>query len=352
MTSMPAVVLDEWGGELSVQRVAKPEPGPGEVRVDVKACGVTRTVENAVQGGLGDDPSSLPRVPGHEFSGVVDAVGERVTSVGVGDRVIAYFYLVCGVCGACRRGETNRCREFGGYVGVDRDGAYAAYATIPAFNALPLPDDASFIDGAIAADGLSTPLHVCERTGVDDTDTLAIIGGAGRIGVNGTQLAAARNADVLSIDVTDDRLAYIDALATDLGIDDSVTAVDGRGDLTTTLRDATDRGTGPTVVIDAVGDIETLEATWEVLAMGGRVVGLTTHHDRRFSPPLKEFVAKDAELLGSRYATRDDVVRAAKLLADGTVSPRYTERLSMDDVPAHHEALRAAETHGMAILEP
>lgn len=90
-----AVLLDEWGGELRVDRVPRPDPGPGEVRVSIEACAVTRTIENAVRGGLSDGPSLTPRIPGHEFAGTVEAVGDGVETHAVGDRVLAYFYLVC-----------------------------------------------------------------------------------------------------------------------------------------------------------------------------------------------------------------------------------------------------------------
>ena len=136
---MNAIVLPEWGEELSVESRDPPTPGPGEVRVEVRACGVTRTVENAIQGGLDDDPGLVPRIPGHEIAG--------------------------------RSGAANQCANFGGWLGVNADGAYAEYATLPAANALPIPDDLPFSAAAIAADGLATPLHICERTGVDDDDT-------------------------------------------------------------------------------------------------------------------------------------------------------------------------------------
>lgn len=345
---MNAVVLDEWGGDLEAREVDRPAPGPGEVRVDVRACGVTRTIENAVQGGLSDDPALLPRIPGHEFAGVVAETGEGVDDLAVGDRVVAYFYLHCRRCDRCRRGAANRCTNFGGWFGVQRDGAYAESTVLPAGNCLPLPDDASFAEGAVAADGLATPLHVCERTDVDDTDTVLVLGGAGRIGVHLAQLAAARGARVLAADVADERLAYVDRATPD-----AVTPVDARGDdFAERVRGATGTGEGPTVVVDAVGDLDTLRAAWDALAMGGQVVTLTTHHERAFAPLLREYVQREASVVGSRYATPDEVVRAARLLADGRVRAEYAETVGLADVPAVHEAIRAGEHHGMAILEP
>ncbi|GAB7021235.1 alcohol dehydrogenase catalytic domain-containing protein [Halostagnicola bangensis] len=346
--SMNACVLEEWGGSLSVETVPEPEPGPDEVRIDVRACGVTRTIENAIQGGLADDSELTPRIPGHEFAGIVDAVGDGVEGVTPGDRVVAYFYLSCGTCSACRRGETNQCLDFGGWYGVHRDGAYAEKAIAPAANVLPLPDGASFAEGAVAADGLATPLHVCRRTGIDDTDTVVIIGAAGRVGVHLSQLAARRGARVLAVDIDDDRLEHVDRAT-----GDAVRPVDARGDrFGERLREtaATDRG--PTVVVDTVGDIETLEAAWDALGMGGQVVTLTTHHDRSFAPQLKEFVVKEGALVGSRYATKDEVVRAGELFAADRISPVITERIGLEEVPGAHERIRNGESHGMIVLEP
>jgi D-arabinose 1-dehydrogenase-like Zn-dependent alcohol dehydrogenase len=348
MSKMDAVVLPEWGGDLSVERTTVPEPEPNEVRVAVRACGVTRTVENAIQGGLDDDPSLTPRVPGHEFAGVVDAVGDAVTTHAVGDRILAYFYLVCGQCDACRRGAANRCTNFEGWLGVNAEGAYAEYATIPAANALPMPDDLSFPAGAIAADGLATPLHICDRTDVGDEDTVLVIGAAGRLGVHLCQLAARRGAHVLAADVRDDRLAHVDDVT-----GPAVRPVDASdSEFAATLRAETPVGDGPTVAVDTVGDIPTLEAAWDALAMGGQVVTLTTHHERSFAPLLKDYVVKEASVVGSRYATQDEVVRAARLLADERVSPVVTDTVGLSEVPSVHADIRAGETYGMTVLDP
>ena len=348
MGEMDAVVLPDWEGDLTVDSVEVPDPGPNEVRVEVRACGVTRTVENAIQGGLDDDPSLTPRVPGHEFAGVVDAVGENVTARSVGDRVFAYFYLICGACDACRRGDTNQCRTFGGWVGVNSPGAYAEYVTLPAGNALPMPENLSFSGAAVAADGLATPLHVSERTGVGDDDSVLVIGAAGRIGVHLCQIAADRGARVLAADVREDRLAHVDAVT-----GPAVTTVDADApDFVDQLRAATPFGDGVTVAVDTVGDIGTIEDAWEALAMGGQVVTLTTHHERSFAPLLEDFVIKEASVVGCRYASKDEVVRAARLLADGRIDPVVAETVDLAAVPSVHAAIRAGETHGMHVLEP
>lgn len=348
MTEMDAVVLDEWGGNLSVDAVSKPEPAPHEVRIEVRACGVTRTNENAIQGGLDDSPDLVPRIPGHECAGVVDAVGENVSSLAVGDRVFAYFYLVCGECDACRRGETNQCTDFGGWYGVNCDGAYAEFATLPAANALPMPDDLSYAGAAVATDGLATPLRICERAGVTDTDTVLVIGAAGRVGIHLAQLAERRGAHVLAADIDNDRLAHVEQHT-----GPQTTPINtSEPDAVERLRAATPYSDGPTVAVDTVGDVETLGDAWDALAMGGRIVSLTTHHDRTFAPPLKEFVIKEAELVGARHTTKAQAVRAARLVADGRVDPVVRRTVGLSEVPAVHEQIRDGETFGMQVVDP
>lgn len=345
---MKAIVLSEWGGDLTVESVPKPDPAPGEVRIEVRACGVTRTIENAIQGGLDDDPDLLPRIPGHECAGVVDAVGDGVTSLSVGDRVLAYFYLTCGECDACRRGETNQCLNFGGWYGVNHEGAYAEYATLPAANALPMPDSLSFEGATVATDGLATPLRICERAGVTDDDVVLVIGAAGRIGIHLAQLAERRGARVLAADIHEKRLDHVERVT-----GPATTTINvSEGAVVEQLQASSPYRDGPTVAVDTVGNLDMLEAAWDALAMGGRIVSLTTHHERRFAPLLKEFVVNEAELVGVRHASKTQVVRAARLIADGRVDPVVRRTVDLADVPEVHEQLRQGETFGMAVVTP
>ena len=122
---------------LRLEEVPVPAPGPRDVLVRVRACGVCRTDLHVADGDL--PPHRSPVVPGHEVVGDVVALGEAVTGVASGDRVgIAWLRQTCGSCRWCRRGEENLCRG-SRYTGWDEDGGYAEYAVVPAAYAYQLP---------------------------------------------------------------------------------------------------------------------------------------------------------------------------------------------------------------------
>ena len=126
---MRAAVLREFGGIPTVEEVATPVPGRGEVRLRVRACGVDRfDVEIAA----GKRPGvTLPLILGHEIAGEVSAVGPEVAGWSEGHRVVSSLYLVCGECDLCRSGRETICRDFRGHVGVAVPGGYAEEVVVP-----------------------------------------------------------------------------------------------------------------------------------------------------------------------------------------------------------------------------
>lgn len=133
---MRAMVLDEGAGHLELRDLPVPEPGPGEIRVKVRACGVCRTDLHIVDGEL--QPPCWPVIPGHEVIGEVDMAGDGVTAFKPGDDVgLAWLAGACGECDFCRRGEENLCPG-AVFTGFSRPGGYAEYVTARADYAYPL----------------------------------------------------------------------------------------------------------------------------------------------------------------------------------------------------------------------
>lgn len=135
--TMQAMVLTEPGQALVARSLSLPVPGPGELLIEVRACGVCRTDLHVVDGEL--TQPRLPLVPGHEIVGVVAGLGAAAGGWRIGDRVgVPWLARSCGVCRYCRRDQENLC-ESAHYTGYTRDGGYAEYATADARFCLPLP---------------------------------------------------------------------------------------------------------------------------------------------------------------------------------------------------------------------
>lgn len=330
-----------WGKGPALEELPVPRPGPGEVLVDVEACGVGLTVLNCIDGQLADDPALLPRVPGHELVGRVVEAGPGADSDLVGRRVVAYFYLSCGTCPTCASGRQSRCERLAGWVGVHRDGGYAPWTTLPAGGAIPVPDDLEPVAATVVPDAVATPVHVCgTRARVNPSDRVAVIGAGGGVGAHMIQVAALHGARVAGLDRTDEKLAAVERVgarpvpSADIDALDPALWPDGR----------------PTVVIDLVGSPATLAWSVGALAPGGRLVVLTTFRDRELPLDPRALVFRELTVLGSRYASWAEVSAAADLVARGRIRPVIGETVGPADVLVLHDRLRAGTLVGRGAL--
>ncbi|MDX1746514.1 MAG: alcohol dehydrogenase catalytic domain-containing protein, partial [Halobacteriales archaeon] len=164
MPTMRRVVLREWGGELELEEGPIPEPGPGELRLRVEACGVGSTLRNVRAGRMAGMPgATLPRVLGNEIVGTVEAAGPGADRSRIGQRGIVHFYLTCDRCWQCRWGHDPLCSDLRGLVGVSIDGGFAEHVVVPAANVVPFPAGVPAPEAAVTADAVATPWHALTR---------------------------------------------------------------------------------------------------------------------------------------------------------------------------------------------
>jgi D-arabinose 1-dehydrogenase-like Zn-dependent alcohol dehydrogenase len=335
MTEVEGWRLHAWGGPLRWEPVEVPEPGAGEVLVEVEACGVGLTVLNCMDGHLDDSKDRLPLVPGHEVVGRVVATGSGVSGPRAGDRVMAYFYLACYRCRACLAGKESRCDNLRGWYGVHRNGGYAPLTLLPAGNAVPLLHDISSTQATVIPDAVATPVHVCRRRlELGLGDRVVVIGAGGGVGAHMVQVARACGAEVVGIETSEAKLSLVEELGALPVPSDDLAAVARKG-----FGDAD-------AVIDLVGARATLAWGLSALRSGGRLCVLTTFRNVTAELDPRALVFKESSIVGSRYASRAELMVAAELVAAGVVRPIIGETADASDVNRLHEQLRAGTLTG------
>jgi threonine dehydrogenase-like Zn-dependent dehydrogenase len=226
------------GRKLQLMEFADPAPGPSDVVLNIKASGMCGSDlrfyrASGETGSLGLGKVSGPVIAGHEPCGVVAAVGSAVDprTARVGARVMVHHYAGCGTCVHCRTGWSQMCVEGSTVYGVTGHGAHAPYMKVPAHTLVALPDALDFATGAAISCGTGTAYQALRRIRLAGGDTIAIIG-QGPVGLSATQLATARGARVIALDVSPERLQRAKEFGAEALIDpardDAITAIKTR----------------------------------------------------------------------------------------------------------------------------
>lgn len=254
---MKAVVIKE-PGNISLQNVEIPQPQPGFVRIKVKAAAICATDLEVLDGNI---PANYPLTPGHEWSGIVDAVGSEKDESWIGKRVIGSSDVVCLTCDACRSGNWRYCKDFE-EIGFRRNGAYAEYAIMPAYGLCELPDNVSFEQGALC-EPLGVALGTLEKANAKFGETCLIIG-AGSIGL--CMLSAAKAMGMKDIVVCATTKGRLD-IAKKLGASHVIATRET--DLMEAMKTIHPNGTD--VVVDCTGIEECIQMSLKLARKGGTV---------------------------------------------------------------------------------
>jgi alcohol dehydrogenase, propanol-preferring len=210
---MKAAILREFKTALSIEEVDRPEPGAEEVLIELEACGVCHSDLHVADG---DWPQfagivKKPLILGHEIAGRVVKKGAEVRELQVGDRVgVAWLHWSCGDCEYCREGNENLCTRQK-ITGVTVDGGYAEYVKAPASHALRIPDNITSVEAAPLFCAGVTVYRALKKASISPGQRLAIfgIGGLGHLAI---QIGRALGAEILAIDVSDEKLALAESL--------------------------------------------------------------------------------------------------------------------------------------------
>ncbi|MVT08794.1 zinc-binding alcohol dehydrogenase family protein [Chitinophaga tropicalis] len=306
-------------GKLEYRDIPEPVCPPGHSIIKIRRIGICGTDIHAFGG---TQPYfSYPRVLGHELAAeFVEGDSQQLRK---GDIVTVIPYQHCGSCIACRNGNTNCCQNMK-VIGVHTDGGMAEFLVVPSHLLLPAaglaPDMLALVEPfAIAA-------HAVRRAAILPDENVLVIG-AGPIGLATMEMASVAGANVLAIDVNDNRLTWAKKIA---GVKIAINAFDDH--LDEKLREATD-GDMPAVVIDATGNLNAINNAFRFMSHAGRYVLVGLQKGTiGFSHP--EFHKREGTLLSSRNATRKDFDHVLENIRIGRINPEHyiTHKIHFDNM--------------------
>ncbi|HET7874677.1 MAG TPA: zinc-binding dehydrogenase [Methylomirabilota bacterium] len=319
---------------LELREFPDPEPGPGEVVLQIKASGMCgsdlkfyRAAGNEAAA-LGLGGTGGPVIAGHEPCGIVAERGPGVSEAEapIGARVMQHHYKGCGLCKHCRVGWSQLCSKGFVVYGVTGDGAHAPYMKAPARTLVPLPDELSFEEGAAVSCGTGTAYGALQRLDVSGRDTLAVFG-QGPVGLSATMLGQAMGARVIAVDISSERLA----LAREFGAESVVNSRDA--DPVKAIRDLT-HGEGAQVALDCSGIPEARVAAVRSTATWGRV-GFVGEGGTVTLDVSQDLIRKQLALLASWTFSSVGQAECARFIAD--------RRLPLRKLLTHRWKLEQAE---------
>jgi propanol-preferring alcohol dehydrogenase len=338
---LKAAVLHSFAEPLRIEEIPTPAPGPGEVLIKVAACGVCHSDLHLAMGewDLLKPITKLPVTLGHEVTGTIASVGEGVVDFGVGDRAgVPWLHWTCGECEFCLMGRETLCSKQQ-VTGCTVDGGFAEFIKAKASHIAKLPDNLSFEEAAPLLCAGLTVHSAMKKADVQAGQKVAVFG-VGGLGHLAIQLAKARGAEVIAIDVADDKLE----LARECGADITVNAATAQA--YREIKKAT--GGGAHVVLVTSGSRAAYEAALRSIRKAGTlaIVGMAPE-----PVPLSTvaMVSGEYRVVGSAVGSREDLRDVLQLAAEGKVKCRVEKR-AFDQVDNVMNEMKAGRLVGRVVL--
>ena len=324
---MKAVLFEKFQDAPKVVTVDDPTPHNHGIVLKVEATGVCRSDWHGWMGH--DSDIDLPHIPGHEFAGIVQAVGKDVNNWKVGDRVTVPFICGCGSCSECYSGNQQVClhQEQPGFT---HWGSFAEYVGIHQadLNVVALPETMDFATAASLGCRFATSFRAVVDQGKVSAGQWVAVHGCGGVGLSAVMIANAMGANVIGVDLDPAKLELAKALG-------AVSAINGKGDVVEEIKEITKGGAN--VSLDALGHSATMTNSILCLRPRGKhiQVGLMLGDQSAPTVPMPKIVGQEIELLGShgmqahRYRPMLDMVETGKLDPAQLVG----DLISLDEAP-------------------
>ncbi len=285
---MKAIRFIGVGQPLQMQEIPIPQIGARDVLVKVKAAGICHSDAHYRAGISPVRP--IPLTLGHEVAGVIEKIGAQVTSLKIGDRVCLHYNLSCGDCYHCSTGNDQFCEKVL-MLGHYTNGGYAEYISVPARNAILLPDEIPFEQGATLMCASATAFHALRKSRIKGGERVAIFG-AGGLGQSAIQLAKAFGAlEVYAVDINADKLNLAKRYGAIPVNAKQVNAVDEIKKFT--------NGKGVDIAIEMIGLPQTMKQAIQVAGVMARVVIVGLSNKPLEIDTYNELLGNEVELIGS-----------------------------------------------------
>jgi 6-hydroxycyclohex-1-ene-1-carbonyl-CoA dehydrogenase len=333
--TMKAAIFKGPDQPLHIEEVPTPTPDSDQVLVRVAGCGVCHTDLHYIDHGV-PTFKQPPMILGHEVSGTIAEVGKDADGWEEGDRVLLPAVYGCGHCRMCRVGRENICENMIMF-GNNIDGGYAEYMIAPAKDAFMLPESIPLIESAVIADAVTTPYHAVVNRGQVHPGDKVVVYGCGGIGLNLVQVAVALGAEVIAVDVNDEKLNW----ALKFGAASTLNPVEVER-VDKSVRKMT--GGGADIAFEAIGLPETQKAAFATLRTGGRfvVVGFA---GKPMSLNTGRTMFREMEIIGSLGCRAVDYPRVISMVESGKLKVKelVTAQFPLEQINDAFNLLRKGE---------
>lgn len=331
---MKAAVFYEHGGrdKIVIADWPKPVAGPGQIVVNVKACGLNY-LDIFVRRGMPGLPIELPRIGGGDIAGVVEEVGEGVAGLEPGQRVLLdpMIHLPDGTHGA---------------LGEHANGGLCEYIAVPAANAIPLPDDISFVDAAALPIAYGTAWRMLITRGrIQPGEHVLILGASGGVGTGCVQIAKLHGCVVYAAASTEEKLQRLKQLGADVLVNYTEHPEFHRH-----IRSITG-GEGVDVIVNYTGG-DTWVKSLKAVKHGGRILtcGATAGYDPKTD--IRFIWRREVNILGSDGWQRQDLVNLLDAVRGGRMRPVVDRVLPLEEIREAHRLLEEREVFGKVVVTP
>jgi len=342
---MKAAIYSKFNETIEIKQVDDPVANDDDAVIEVMASGLCRSDWH---GWKGHDPDIvLPHVPGHEFAGIVKAVGSKVRRFKTGDRVTAPFCCGCSKCAQCKKGHQHIC-DHHFQPGFTDWGSFAQFVKIKNadFNLIKLPSAIDFVSAAGLGCRIITAFHGIVNQGKVDHSSIVAIHGCGGVGLSAIMVAAAFGATVIAIDINDQNLDRAKAL----GAAHTINAT--REIVVEKVREISHGGAN--LSMDALGSPDTCHNSIACLAKKGKHIQVgILGHDNLITVSTAELIAREIELIGSHGMPKADYDDIFDLMQLNKIDPSQLidRTISLEDLPQEMFKMDSYSNAGMVIID-